>query len=66
MDIDLATTEGANATARAAVNALLDQAGSTAARCTVKALFRAPQVEPLKRNDRFRYRLGLRNVFDLG
>lgn len=66
VDIDLATMEGANASARAAVNALLDRTGSTAVRCTVKALFRAPEIELLKRHDRTRYRLGLRNAFDLG
>ncbi|MER6995593.1 FAD-dependent oxidoreductase [Streptomyces sp. NPDC000410] len=66
VDIDLATMEGANASARAAVNALLDRIASPAARCTVKPLFRAPELEHLKRHDRTRYRLGLRNAFDLG
>ncbi|MCX4585234.1 FAD-dependent oxidoreductase [Streptomyces sp. NBC_01481] len=66
VDIDLATMEGANASARAAVNALLDRSGSAASRCTVKPLFRAPEIELLKRHDRTRYRLGLRNAFDLG
>ncbi|MET9428352.1 FAD-dependent oxidoreductase [Streptomyces sp. NPDC003036] len=66
VDIDLATMEGANASARQAVNALLDRAGSTAPRCTVKPLFRAPEIELLKRHDRTRYRLGLRNALDLG
>lgn len=58
--------EGANASARAAVNALLDRTGSAASRCTVKPLFRAPEIELMKRHDRTRYRLGLRNAFDLG
>ncbi|MFJ7159103.1 FAD-dependent oxidoreductase [Streptomyces sp. NPDC101118] len=66
VDIDLATMEGANASARAAVNALLDRAGSTAARCAVFPMFRPPELEDAKRHDRWRYRLGLRNVFDLG
>ncbi|MEU3300127.1 FAD-dependent oxidoreductase [Streptomyces sp. NPDC006678] len=66
VDIDLATMEGANASARAAVNALLDRIGSPAARCTIEPLFRAPELDHLKRHDRTRYRLGLRNVFDLG
>ncbi|MGW7366678.1 hydroxysqualene dehydroxylase [Streptomyces sp. NPDC054841] len=66
VDIDLATMEGANASARAAVNALLDRIGSPAERCTIKPLFRAPELDHLKRHDRTRYRLGLRNVFDLG
>ncbi|MCP3753925.1 FAD-dependent oxidoreductase [Streptomyces sp. TBY4] len=66
VDIDLATMEGANASARAAVNSLLERDGSPAARCTVQKLYRAPEVESLKRQDRWRYRLGLRNLFDLG
>ncbi|GAA1510791.1 FAD-dependent oxidoreductase [Streptomyces albidochromogenes] len=64
--IDLATMEGANASARAAVNALLDRTGSTAQRCTVTPLFRPPEIEFLKRHDRTRYRLGLRNALDVG
>ncbi|MFF7949307.1 hydroxysqualene dehydroxylase [Streptomyces griseorubiginosus] len=66
VDIDLATMEGANASARQAVNALLDQAGSSAPRCTVTPLFRPPELESLKRHDHFRFTLGLPNVFDLG
>ncbi|MBT2507901.1 FAD-dependent oxidoreductase [Streptomyces sp. ISL-98] len=66
VDIDLATMEGANASARAAVNALLDRTGSTAPRCTVTPLFRPPEIEFLKRHDRARYRLGLRNALDVG
>ncbi|MFF8828372.1 FAD-dependent oxidoreductase [Streptomyces sp. NPDC015131] len=66
VDIDLATMEGANAAARQAVNALLDRAGSDAPRCVVKPLFRAPEIEALKRHDLIRYRLGLRNALDLG
>ncbi|MFJ2768591.1 FAD-dependent oxidoreductase [Streptomyces sp. NPDC087300] len=66
VDIDLATMEGANASARQAVNALLAQAGSDQKPCTVTPLFRVPAVELLKRHDRTRYRLGLRNALDLG
>ncbi|MFJ9576876.1 FAD-dependent oxidoreductase [Streptomyces sp. NPDC101191] len=66
VDIDLATMEGANASARQAVNALLDRTDSPAARCTVQPLFRAPELEGLKRHDRLRYRLGLRNALDVG
>ncbi|NVK76131.1 hydroxysqualene dehydroxylase [Streptomyces morookaense] len=65
-DIDLATMEGANAAARAAVNALLDTVDSPAERCTVTPLYRAPEFEFLKQQDEIRYGLGLRNVFDLG
>ncbi|MEV4432495.1 FAD-dependent oxidoreductase [Streptomyces sp. NPDC049585] len=66
VDIDLATMEGANAAARAAVNALLDEEGSGAQRCEVIPPYRAPEFEGLKRQDEFRHRLGLANVFDLG
>ncbi|MFF8841319.1 FAD-dependent oxidoreductase [Streptomyces sp. NPDC015127] len=66
VDIDLATMEGANASARQAVNALLDRTGSDAPRCTVTPLFRAPEFEALKRHDGARYRWGLPNAFDLG
>ncbi|WP_326688499.1 MULTISPECIES: FAD-dependent oxidoreductase [unclassified Streptomyces] len=66
VDIDLATMEGANASARQAVNALLERTGSDAERCTVTPMFRAPAIEALKRHDRTRYRLGLPNAFDLG
>lgn len=66
VDIDLATMEGANASARQAVNALLDAAGSSAGRCAVTPLYRAPEFETLRRHDETRHRWGLRNVFDLG
>ncbi|MFF9979299.1 hydroxysqualene dehydroxylase [Streptomyces erythrochromogenes] len=66
VDIDLATMEGANASARAAVNSLLERDGSTAPRCTVRPLYRSPEMESAKRHDLWRYRLGLRNVFDVG
>ncbi|MFJ8667258.1 FAD-dependent oxidoreductase [Streptomyces sp. NPDC093600] len=66
VDIDLATMEGANASARQAVNALLDRTHSSAVRCTVTPLFRAPELEGLKRHDRVRHRLGLRNALDVG
>ncbi|MEV4330916.1 FAD-dependent oxidoreductase [Streptomyces sp. NPDC049597] len=66
VDIDLATMEGANASARQAVNALLDRTGSAAPRCTVTPLYRAPEFEALKRHDRTRFRWGLPNAFDLG
>ncbi|MFI6809043.1 FAD-dependent oxidoreductase [Streptomyces luteogriseus] len=64
--IDLATMEGANSSARQAVNALLDRTGSTAPRCTVTPLHRAPELEPFRRHDRTRYLLGLPNAFDIG
>ncbi|MFE4358567.1 FAD-dependent oxidoreductase [Kitasatospora sp. NPDC056800] len=65
-DVDLATMEGANESARRAVNALLDADGSPAERCRIQLLFRPPELEPLKLVDEARYRLGLPNTFDLG
>ncbi|MER5557698.1 FAD-dependent oxidoreductase [Streptomyces sp. NPDC002506] len=64
--IDLATMEGANTSGRLAANALLDRVGSSAARCTVTPLYSAPELDLLKNTDRWRYRLGLPNAFDLG
>jgi uncharacterized protein with NAD-binding domain and iron-sulfur cluster len=65
-DVDLATMEGANESARRAVNALLDADNSDAERCGIWELYRPPEMEPLKRVDEVRYRLGLPNTFDLG
>ncbi|PAZ15935.1 FAD-dependent oxidoreductase [Streptomyces sp. SA15] len=65
-DVDLATMEGANESARHAVNALLDADHSDAERCEIRELYRPPEMEPLKRVDEVRYRLGLPNTFDLG
>jgi hypothetical protein len=65
-DVDLATMEGANESARLAVNALLDADGSDADRCRVFSLYRPPELESLKQVDELRYRLGLPNTFDLG
>ncbi|MFF7974544.1 FAD-dependent oxidoreductase [Streptomyces sp. NPDC007905] len=65
-DVDLATMEGANESARRAVNALLDADNSGMARCRIWELYRPPEMEPLKRVDELRYRLGLPNTFDLG
>ncbi|MYU51746.1 MULTISPECIES: hydroxysqualene dehydroxylase [Streptomyces] len=65
-DVDLATMEGANESARRAVNALLDADNSGSERCHIWELYRPPEMEPLKRVDEVRYRLGLPNTFDLG
>ncbi|MGW5516640.1 hydroxysqualene dehydroxylase [Nocardia africana] len=64
-NIDLATMEGACEAARTAVNALLDVAGSNAARCRLFELYRAPQLEPLRQADRARYAAGQPNMFDV-
>lgn len=65
-DVGLATMEGANESARRAVNALLDADNSDAEQCEIWELYRPPEMEPLKRTDELRYRLGLPNMFDLG
>ncbi|QBS42483.1 FAD-dependent oxidoreductase [Nocardia sp. CS682] len=64
-NVDLATMEGANESARAAVNALLDVAGSNAQRCRMFTLYRATELEPLRRMDADRYAAGQPNMFDL-
>ena len=63
-NINLATMEGANEGARQAVNALLDAAGSTAPRCSLRGLFRPPEFEQLKSVDRARYCQQQPNLFD--
>ncbi|MFD0392053.1 FAD-dependent oxidoreductase [Streptomyces nogalater] len=45
-DVDLATMEGANESARRAVNALLDRDGSDAERCRIWELYRPRELEP--------------------
>ncbi|MFF0489431.1 FAD-dependent oxidoreductase [Nocardia sp. NPDC004068] len=63
-NVDLATMEGAAESARSAVNALLDVAGSDAPRCALYTLYRAPELEPLRRLDAGRYAAGQPNMFD--
>jgi uncharacterized protein with NAD-binding domain and iron-sulfur cluster len=63
-DIDLATMEGANESGRAAVNALLEAAGSRAERVAMYRLYDPPEFEAAKRADAELYRAGLPNAFD--
>ena len=63
-DIDLATMEGANESGRAAVNALLDAAGSKATPATMYKLYDPPEYEPAKRTDAELYAAGLPNAMD--
>jgi uncharacterized protein with NAD-binding domain and iron-sulfur cluster len=63
--INAASMEGANTAARMAVNALLDEAGSNAPRAAVYDLYRAPEFELLKTEDRLQYGLGLPNLLDV-
>lgn len=64
-DIDLATMEGANESARHAVNAILDETGSTAARVKTFRLYDPPEFKLLKQTDKLLYRLGQRNLLDI-
>ena len=64
-DLDLATMEGANTSARRPSTPCWTDS-SAAERCEVHQLYRPPEMEPLKRVDELRYRLGLPNTFDLG
>ncbi|GAA5045289.1 hydroxysqualene dehydroxylase [Nocardia callitridis] len=63
-NIDLATMEGANESARAAVNALLEVTGSHTPRCRTFTLYRAPELDPLRRLDESRYATAQPNLFD--
>ncbi len=63
-DIDLATMEGANESARAAVNALLETAGSQATPAAMYRLYDPPEYEPAKRTDAELYAAGLPNALD--
>ena len=65
-DIDLATMEGANESARYAVNAILEDSGSTAAPASTYTLYDPPEFEALKRVDRLLHRLGRPNALDVG
>ncbi|MEU0542508.1 FAD-dependent oxidoreductase [Nocardia sp. NPDC005978] len=63
--VDLATMEGASESARTAVNALLEVAGSTAPRCALFTLYRAPELDPFRQLDETRYAAGQPNLFDV-
>ena len=63
-DIDLATMEGANESGRAAVNALLEAAGSRAEPVPMFRLYDPPEYEAAKRADAELYRAGLPNALD--
>ena len=65
-DIDLATMEGANESARVAVNAILDEVGSKAERAATYQLYDPPEFTLLKQVDQQLYRAGLPNALDLG
>lgn len=56
---DLATMEGANEAARRAVNAILDDCGSSAPRCRLWPLEEPAVFLPAKTHDLLRFKLGL-------
>lgn len=64
-DIDLATMEGANESARHAVNAILDESRSAAARVKTFRLYDPPEFKLLKQTDKLLYKLGQRNLLDI-
>ncbi|HEY3019347.1 MAG TPA: FAD-dependent oxidoreductase, partial [Solirubrobacteraceae bacterium] len=65
-DVDLATMEGGNESGRAAVAALLHEAGSAAAPPQMYKLYEAPELAEVKAIDAQRYRAGQPNVLDVG
>lgn len=64
-NLSCATMEGANETAKRAVNALLEAAGSDEDACTVHDLYVPPGFDLLRKHDDTRYRLGLPHLLDL-
>jgi uncharacterized protein with NAD-binding domain and iron-sulfur cluster len=58
-DSDLACMESANEAARRATNAIIDRSGARADPCRLWSLEEPAVFDPLKRQDRVRYRLGL-------
>ncbi len=65
-NVDLATMEGANESGRAAVNALLDAAGSQAEPVPMYKLYVPPEFEAEKRADAELYRRGQPHALDVG
>src|SRR3954447_17331725 len=65
-DVDLATMEGANEAGRAAVAALLHEAGSSAEPPKMYKLYEAPELAQVKAVDAQRYKDGQPNVLDVG
>ncbi|GAB2971086.1 FAD-dependent oxidoreductase [Nocardioides montaniterrae] len=65
-DIDLATMEGANESAREAVNHILDRSGSKAAPAKKYRLYDPPEFAALKQVDAALYQAGMKNALDVG
>jgi len=66
VDTDLATMEAANEAGRRAANAVLAAAGDRSSRVEVWGLDEPRAFDPLKRQDRLRYRLGLPHPGEVG
>jgi uncharacterized protein with NAD-binding domain and iron-sulfur cluster len=66
VDTDLATMEAANEAGRRAANAVLAAAGDRSRRVEVWGLDEPRAFAPLKRQDRFRFRLGLPHPGEVG
>jgi uncharacterized protein with NAD-binding domain and iron-sulfur cluster len=66
VDTDLATMEAANEAGRRAANAVLDESGFAGSRVELWGLDEPRVFEPLKRQDRVRYRLGLPHPGEVG
>ena len=64
-DVDLASMEGANESARKAVNAILDASGSNAERAQTWKLYDPPEFAAAKAADEQLYAQGLPNALDL-
>ena len=64
-NIDLATMEGANEAGRRVANAIIAASDSPAKDAAVHPLWELPFLEPLKAEDRRRYRSGQRHVLDV-
>lgn len=63
-DVDLATMEGANESARVAVNGLLDASGSRAERAETFRLYRNPALAAVQESDRVLWQAGQPNALD--
>ncbi|KRB76059.1 FAD-dependent oxidoreductase [Nocardioides sp. Root190] len=64
-DIDLATMEGANESARHAVNAILEESRSKATRVKTFRMYDPPEFAVLKAADKLLYKLGQKNLLDI-
>jgi hypothetical protein len=57
--------EGANEAGRAAANAILKAAGSTATPAATFSLYLPPELQTFYNSDDLRYSIGLPNAFDI-